>query len=267
MPGDLPSGDKAVYLFFEMLALAFLFAAVDALIGSKPWYISAGSLALAVLFYLTGLKWPIVRSTIGSRLLFSVFLASVVLLSLSVLRWPSIKPGFVKVLGGCIAAYCILYVRSLRGDIQMYVMPRTITNRRAEELREYLSGRGPHTLTVKVSPFDQEAREYASQLFGALKQTEWNVIFSTSSADPNTLTEGLCLAVTGTNSRPSDPKQDPEQIIQEAFRAAHIQINAGSGAAAGTYALFLLVGPRPLKLGQRTPALGRLGRWLSSFGQ
>jgi|SRR5436190_3802434 len=56
MPDQLPSGTMAVYVFLEMIALAFVFGAVEAFVNQKPWYIWAGCLALGVLIFLAGIK-------------------------------------------------------------------------------------------------------------------------------------------------------------------------------------------------------------------
>jgi hypothetical protein len=74
MPDQLPSGDMAVYIFLEMLALAFVFGAVDAFLSGKPWYISTGSLAVAILFFLAGIKWAKRSSLVVIAFLMSVII-------------------------------------------------------------------------------------------------------------------------------------------------------------------------------------------------
>src|SRR5208282_153945 len=64
MPDELPTGDKAVYVILEMIALALIFAAVDALVR-KSWFIGMGCFAAAVLFFLAGIKWPQLKARLG----------------------------------------------------------------------------------------------------------------------------------------------------------------------------------------------------------
>ena len=120
---------------------------------------------------------------------------------------------------------------------------------------------------MKVNPLDSEATGYASLIFNALKQTSWDVTFSTANADPNTLNNGLFTCVVGSNAGPPDSKDNPEQIIRAAFRAANIEVNGGASIGAGEYKLFILVGHRPLAIGRRKPMLAKLGYWIISVGQ
>jgi hypothetical protein len=66
-------------------------------------------------------------------------------------------------------------VFSVRSDINKYVMPRVVTAEQADKLKDYLSKRSPFAIYVKVAPNDQEAAEYAGQLFNALVQTNLDV--------------------------------------------------------------------------------------------
>ncbi len=86
MPSELPSGDMAVYVFLEMIALAFVFGAVDAGVSGKPWYVWAGCSVLAVLFFLAGIKWPQIKrlERIGSNRLYRRVIYSVIVSALLV---------------------------------------------------------------------------------------------------------------------------------------------------------------------------------------
>jgi hypothetical protein len=91
---------------------------------------------------------------------------------------------------------------AIRNDIDTYVLPRTITQKQADDLREYLSRHEKYAMTVKVNPLDAEARKYTAQLFNALNRTIWEVKFNTSSGEPSTLNDGLCIQVMGENASP-----------------------------------------------------------------
>lgn len=70
MADELPSGDKAVYAFLEILAFCFALASVDAFVA-RHWFGSIAYLLVAVLFFVGGIKWPEIRlratRTVGQR--------------------------------------------------------------------------------------------------------------------------------------------------------------------------------------------------------
>lgn len=76
-------------------------------------------------------------------------------------------------------------MNALRTDIDTYVMPRSVTQKQADDLREYLSHHDKYALTVKVNPLDAEAREYAAQLLNGLNRSDWTATFDKSGNDPN----------------------------------------------------------------------------------
>ena len=158
-------------------------------------------------------------------------------------------------------------MNALRSDIDTYILPRTITQKQAEDLREYLSHHDKYAVTVKVNPLEAEAREYASRIFNALNPSDWNATFDTSNGEPRTVNDGVCINTVGENAKPYDTKHEPKSLLQAAFGAADIPVNCSGGSAAGSYKLFVLVGRRPLAVGYRPPALVRLGWWIMSLGQ
>jgi hypothetical protein len=165
-----------------------------------------------------------------------------------------------------LAAKTTSTIVEMRNDLDEFVVPRNVTKKQAEQLKKSLSQHEAHAVIVKVNPLDQEALQYAAQLEAALSRTDWSVTFSTASADPNTLTPGLEFAVAlGNGSRP-DPKHDPERILEEAFQSADITVNGSGGAGGDEYKLFVLVGHRPLRLGDNLPMLYKIGRWIETLG-
>jgi hypothetical protein len=159
------------------------------------------------------------------------------------------------------ALTAVFYVRRLRSDLDTYVMPRVVTAKQADELRDFLSLHAACSVTVKVNPLDEEALEYWAQLSNALKRTEWNVEMSTASADPNTQNPGLNIYEQGINAKPKDPKADLRALLEQAFQAAHIAVNGSGGAAAGEYKLFILVGRRPRVI--HSPSFKtQIGQWI-----
>jgi hypothetical protein len=145
-----------------------------------------------------------------------------------------------------IALKVFFYVRQLRTDLDTYVMPRVMTAKQADALRDFLLHHQPHSVTVKVNQLDQEATAYCNQLSGALKQAEWNVQTSYADPDPHTQTPGLRIQELGVNARPKD--MQGVTLLQQAFQAARIRIDGSGAVGAGEYKLLIVVGRRPLAL-------------------
>src|SRR5450755_1211987 len=61
MADDVPSGDKAVFAFLELIALAFAFEGVSALLDGKPWTRWGGAGIATIVFFVAGIKWPSIK--------------------------------------------------------------------------------------------------------------------------------------------------------------------------------------------------------------
>ena len=119
---------------------------------------------------------------------------------------------------------------------------------------------------MKVNPLDAEAREYAGQILNALRGADWNAAFNTSTVEqPLTMNDGLCFQTTGENS--VDPKHNPKALLEVVFRNAEILVNCSGSTGGGDYKLFVLVGHRPLVVGNHEPVLSRVGRWIASLSR
>lgn len=64
----------------------------------------------------------------------------------------------------------IIYMRSLRNDLDTYVMPRTVTTEQADQLREYLSGYEAHAVTVKINSLMLRPRNMVGSYLMHLKR-------------------------------------------------------------------------------------------------
>ncbi len=164
--------------------------------------------------------------------------------------------------------HTISQIMTIQTTVTQYVLPRSVSQKQVDSLRDFLSLHKPYSVTVRVNPLDGEAMEYAGQLFNALHGTEWTAEMNTSNQEPNTLNPGLCIDEIGMNSRPKiDPTHSPADLLQQGFRAANIEVNCGGGSSAGEYKLFVVVGHRPLVINQKAPTLVRLGNWIARLGQ
>jgi hypothetical protein len=178
---------------------------------------------------------------------------------------PLFVVGIVAV--STLVGYIPYAVFDTNAKLQTYVIPRTLTKSQADMLVQTLSKHEHYTATVKVNPLDAEAREYAEQVFNALDETDWDVDFDTSSGDPNTLHDGLCVDERGVDSKPKyDSKSDPREILEHAFEEVRIEISCSNMESGSEYKLYVLVGHRPLTIGNRMTILQRLGQWLMEKG-
>jgi hypothetical protein len=150
----------------------------------------------------------------------------------------------------------------LRSDLDSYVIPRNVIPWQADKLQSSL--KGDYAVAVKADPQDPEAMEYANQIFNAIRKTTWTAELSTADGDPRP-GNGLCISVIGEKPQTQSSKPTPAQLLQEAFRSADIIVNCGSGQTAGDYKLYVVVGRRPLVVGQRLPLLFRIGSWIAHW--
>lgn len=67
MADELPTGDKAVFAFLEMIALAFAFSGTERLLDGKPLWGVVGAWAASLVFFMTGIKWPSLRASIDAN--------------------------------------------------------------------------------------------------------------------------------------------------------------------------------------------------------
>jgi hypothetical protein len=255
-----PTEDRAVSTILDYIALACIFGFVEAVMSGRPWA-GGGALAAALIFHIVGIKWLKIKPKIGPR--FTSWLDRIAHNS-------SYRRAVVGLLLGSVVMYAMVYMHTLRSDLDTYAMPRTIAEKQAESLRKYLLGYEQYavTVTLKANPDDHEAVEYASQIVNAFVGSGWNTSLDTSDSAPTlkTFNDGLYLHVVGANAGPPDPKHNPQLILREAFEAANIAANVTT-LGAGDYKVFLLVGRRPIKLEGEETMLFKLGRWIEQLGQ
>jgi hypothetical protein len=252
---EIPSGHGSVFHFLDIFALGCGLEACAALFGGKPlWVVAAGVLG-AVSFHLLGTKWPAIRKNLWPRVAAGIDQIGS--------DW-SYRLWALSVIVSYFAISGLLYVHQLRSDLDTYVMPRTVTSRQAEDLREFLSHHESHSITIKInaqSVQDEEARQYWLQLSDAFKRTNWTVEAITPATEPNG-GPGLSFYETGQNAKPNNPGHDPVTLLQEAFQNAHIDLPGGASVGAGEYRLFLLVGHRPLEIHSGQPFRSKVGQWI-----
>ena len=75
MSGEIPKGDTAVFAFLEMIALAFAFSGVEGL-GVKPLLQCIAYFGGALIFFVSGIKWPWIREKFGASVSANIFRVS-----------------------------------------------------------------------------------------------------------------------------------------------------------------------------------------------
>jgi hypothetical protein len=268
MSEDVPSGDKAVYLFIEMIALGFILYAIEEAFKDHPSWVKVGiAIFFGLSFFLLGIKWSRLKARLWPRLSSRVE---------AVANDYRYRYGLILLLTAAIIGYVMVSMRSIRSDLDRYLLPRTITRQQANDLKEYLSRRDLHAVRVKVVSGDQEADKYAGEVFGALRDTKWDVNPPEHwgpEAAPNNSYIGLYIAVTRGKSdqqrrgNPDPNNPTPDEILEEAFRRADIDINGGGGLEGEEYSVAIVIGHRPLAIGNRQPTLSKIGHWLEGLDQ
>lgn len=275
MVDELPSGDRAVYLFLEMIALGFVLTAIDAVVNGKAPIVWLSCFALSVIFFLAGIKWPQIKQVSGEQFSNAVervasYRALAVLGFAAYVAITQHEPRYRYTSVGLGVGYFVLtgvaYVRSLRRDLDRYVMPRQITSKHAKKLRAFLSRHDKYPITVKANPQDREALEYASAIIQVFNQTGWEAELNIVAPYTWAANEGLGIHATGVNSVEYGSKTDPRPILQDAFRFASIEVNHGSDEGAGDFQVSILVSRRPLRIGYKESVLTKLGRFIQRLG-
>ena len=251
---DENPGEKAVFILCEWAAGACIFAVVEKLAAGKSFHTIIPYVISAIFFATLGVKWPALKAWSG----FSGFSSGLEKLATNYRFRTSAVITVVVIFSSLASAY----LRSIRHDLDVYVMPREVTAGQAQDLREYLSRHESHSVSVRVNQEDAEASYYAGQLQAAL--ASWDVSLDTDNVPP-IVGVGLCIMESGEAAKPTIPaKNDPLVLLREAFRVAHIEASCDGGSASGAYKVFVEVRHRPLMVGDNERILHRLGNWLRS---
>lgn len=203
--------------------------------------------------FVVGIKWPKIKSGAGR---FPIAVERIA-------NDSRLRAGAFFLIALYFGISAFLYMHSLRNDLDTYVMPRVVTERQSHDLREFLSHHETYAVTVKFIPSDQKSSRYSGQLVDALKRANWDVTWSSGQPmEPNNA--GLCVEAEG-KPKPGSG-HDPQQLLMQAFAAAHIEAGCSGGGGDGPYMLYLQVGLRPLVLGDQESTLSKLGRWIMHLG-
>jgi hypothetical protein len=81
MADEVPAGDKAVFAFLEMIALAFAFEGTSALLNGLGWQICAKAYVVAGAFFVAGIKWTRLKASLGIKVSLVIALAAFGLLN------------------------------------------------------------------------------------------------------------------------------------------------------------------------------------------
>lgn len=161
--------DKAVFMLCEWTAGALVFGFIEGISADKSISTLAVYVVLAILFAIAGVIWPRLKTKLRAR--YANFVSRVEQIA-GDYRY---RTGAAFLLLGYFTASAGMYVHSLHNDLEMYITPRSITETQSERIRDYLSKHEAYAVSIRVVQHDQEAMEYAGQLFNAMRQTNWDV--------------------------------------------------------------------------------------------
>lgn len=166
MAGEIPSGEGSVFHFLDIFALGCGLEACSALWRGEPfWQVGAGVLG-AVVFHLLGTKWPVIKRRLGPDI--GSFLDNLA-------GNRRLRMALVAAIVGYFLIDGLFYIRGLRNELDASVTQRMVSKEQAQKLREYFAKHDAYAVSVKVVPHDQEAMEYAAQLFNAMRETNWDI--------------------------------------------------------------------------------------------
>jgi TolB-like protein len=146
------NGDKAIFAFFEMVALAFAFEGVSALLNNRPWPIYTAATFASIFFFVIGIKWPLIKSRFhrpGKKILVSSL--GISLKTLTVLM-------AVTIVVGAVSAFLVLYkffhpspaaFSSAAPRMSVVVLP--FTNTSGDLNQEYVADGITDDITVQLS--------------------------------------------------------------------------------------------------------------------
>jgi hypothetical protein len=207
---------------------------------------------------MVGCAWPLLKDPLTGKFQLTWGLAQ------RLWRAPLYRTAVSRLILTYVVIYAAVYVHTLRTDINMYAMPRTVTKEQADALRHYLSQhREKYSVTVRTTAHSQEADEYAGRIFNALNRTGWDSHLDESDDSPehpNPIPSliGMCVFIRGANGG-----SDQETTLRQAFVAAGIPDSGCGPGRNGEYTLFVLVGHRPLVVGDNEPLAYKIGRWFN----
>jgi hypothetical protein len=272
MADQQPSTDRAVPDFFDIVAGSFVLVALETgVVHKEPPIVWGSCMCAGIAFFLAGRFSAQILAALGNRgaefLEWVVRYTWLIVLGATayvVLTQPERSRYFA--LGGATAYFLLsglAYVRTLRRDLDRYVMPRRLTSLQERRLRAFLDDELKYSIAVNANPHDSEAIQYAGQMYGAFQRSGWDVQMNT--APPYDLNEGLRINATGISQV---VKNDPTPTIQRAFAFARIQSSGGGGVGAGEFKVTIAVGPRPLAIYRGGGGLlTKIGRSIMRLGQ
>jgi hypothetical protein len=277
MADDLKPNEQAVFILCEWTAGAWVFGAVESLREGKPIWLVLLFVVLAIFFAVFGVTWPTFKLKLGSK--FSQFISTVERIS-SDYRYRTVGKVLLAV---AVALILTSYLRSLRDDVDTYLVPRTLTKAQSEELGRAVAGvHSDIKINVLFPTYDPEAREYAGQLFAAIRGSGWDIqlqpvnLWNPRDQPDNpfnnfVLAEGLGMedCIPGQPTQEDEQRLRPATVLRGAIEEAGLAypFQTGERADCGAYVANLIVGRRPFKLGQGPTLMQRLARWFSLLVQ
>src|ERR1700690_3615317 len=256
---DMQPGEKAIFVFLESVSLGLALTGIERVssVNSISGLVFALFLLLssAVVSYV-GFKWPQIKSKIGIASRLERLAGNYRYRAFSILLVAFVFSG-----------YLLIYLHSLRSDLDTYITPRVVTKDQSDALQKALLARPSESkVTIFCNVADREATEYGAGILNAMKAGAGDVQFQPvnpwdTNPPPETRTrefnnifpvldEGLfirtCLVGQPANQDPRHPS--PDILLRAAFDEAHIEVNGGRTAAdCGRYSLDIEVARRPEK--------------------
>jgi len=163
---------------------------------------------------------------------------------------------------GAMPKEMVTKIDHLQTSFDSYVKPRSITNAQRKALVEYLLPREHMTIDVRFDHEDEEAEDFARQIFEALQEADWNVTMQ--EVQGGKMPDGTSMGrdwsirtVYGSNFKGGMSKAT--DLLEKAFRAAGMPVpgTMGSGdprtAKVPQDVTTIVVGHRPMVMTNAGP--------------
>ena len=217
-------------------------------------YLSIGLAFVALAAAAAFMIWPTQRLFAGSVFWISTSLG-LVFFSLwlnenfgpiGIIHIGTVAVAALVVCGLWLAAQVSAFARQLQqiaNAVDLYVLPRSLTDAQKELLAAYLLTREKGEITVVYPNNDSEAHQYAMQFYSAFGDGGWRAVPKPADRP----SEGVSIKHIG-----NDQYSKKTDMLRKAFEAANIPINGGGwqNAQGGPESIELRVGRRPLQVQQ-----------------
>jgi hypothetical protein len=251
---DVPGADTALSSLLHKLAWILAAISAQSFFVTEKYAVAFTSGGLGLTFYFLAVKYPVMSRRSGN----GWFLQGLQRIATN----RTLRNAVLLICIGYIVVTAFIDIRSVRSDLNMFVMPRMATNEQAKTIREHLRPNRDYPLTVRYNVRDLESAQYGAQLQSAITSANWRATQPKIFEDPASLDEGIAITAFSDNLSNDDPVRQGAGMLRKALCSAGIEANEG-WARSDEKKIVLSVGHRPLRIIDQHDLLHTLNRWFN----